>query len=68
MEGVQTMFAKFIDVIQTFLTEPAILIGILVGVGYALDKDAYKNYHRYDQRDGRFDDGVIWRLSIFSHF
>lgn len=31
-------------------------------------KDAYKNYHRYDQRDGRFDDGVIWRLSIFSHF
>lgn len=38
MEGVQTMFAKFIDVIQTFLTEPAILIGILVGVGYALDK------------------------------
>ncbi|WP_414887207.1 hypothetical protein, partial [Salmonella enterica] len=23
MEGVQTMFAKFIDVIQTFLTEPA---------------------------------------------
>ncbi len=35
MEGVQTMFAKFIDVIQTFLTEPAILIGILVGVGYA---------------------------------
>ncbi|WP_258550303.1 hypothetical protein, partial [Klebsiella pneumoniae] len=26
MEGVQTMFAKFIDVIQTFLTEPAILI------------------------------------------
>ncbi|HIC4077069.1 TPA: hypothetical protein ACW4YE_003162, partial [Salmonella enterica] len=25
MEGVQTMFAKFIDVIQTFLTEPAIL-------------------------------------------
>lgn len=38
MEGVQTMFAKFIDVIQTFLTEPAILIGILVGIGYALDK------------------------------
>ena len=32
------MFAKFIDVIQTFLTEPAILIGLLVGIGYALDK------------------------------
>ncbi len=38
MEGVPTMFAKFIDVIQTFLTEPAILIGLLVGIGYALDK------------------------------
>lgn len=34
------MFAKFIDVIQTFLTEPAILIGILVGIGYTLDKKA----------------------------
>lgn len=30
------LFAKII--IQTFLTEPAILIGILIGIGYALDK------------------------------
>ncbi|WP_348265688.1 hypothetical protein, partial [Salmonella enterica] len=37
MEAVQTMFAKFIDVVQTFLTEPAILIAILVGVRYRLD-------------------------------
>ena len=32
------MFSEFIDVIQSFLTEPAILIGLLVGLGYALDK------------------------------
>lgn len=33
------MFSEFIDVIQSFLTEPAILIGLLVGLGYALDKN-----------------------------
>ncbi len=32
------MFSDFISVIQSFLTEPAILIGLLVGLGYALDK------------------------------
>lgn len=59
------MFAKFIDVIQTFLTEPAILIGLLVGIGYALDKEiANKNYYRYGQRHGGINDGVIWWVSI----
>ncbi len=34
---------EFIQMLfKRFLTEPAILIGILVGVGYALDKDAIK--------------------------
>lgn len=32
------MFSEFIAIIQSFLTEPAILIGLLVGLGYALDK------------------------------
>lgn len=39
MEVDWTMFSEFIDVIQSFLTEPAILIGLLVGLGYALDKN-----------------------------
>lgn len=60
------MFAKFIDVIQTFLTEPAILIGLLVGIGYALDKKSpIKTYYRHGQRHGGINDGVIWWFPVF---
>ncbi len=62
----EMMFAKFIDVIQTFLTEPAILIGLLVGIGYALDQIANKNYYRHGQRHGGINDGVIWWFPVTS--
>lgn len=65
MEGVPTMFAKFIDVIQTFLTEPAILIGLLVGIGYALDKKSpIKIITGMVSAHGGINDGVIWWVSI----
>ena len=71
------MFAKFIDVIQTFLTEPAILIGLLVGIGYALDKKSpikiikcgdkqrKRRYQDNNQRHGGINDGVIWWFPVF---